>query len=1121
MAQKELELLENVELRLALADTNAKFQKSLDMFLGPILLKLESPHDAVRNKVMAMCGHISKRLKSTPELGMPVKQLLDLFAINPQRKGQFVYNFALIYIEMAFARMKQEEAQEHVAALLERISERSLAQQQTILSIVAPVLANYKPPKLAKGETPTKDPFKFDANPSDFLLLLEYIQSLLLYSPIPPPKPAKQGGEPSAPATTPTTPAVPGGVPVSVTDSAAATPAAPAAPPVPPGMSQKMVSYVTNNGKAKWTASINELRTVKLGLVKLLQLSAIIPEGVHLIDRFFVFLIGSADANHEVTSASEDGLKRLGKLDLENEKLVKGLYVLYLGTVSYGKVVNPVEVRSPGTVPLKLRAIAYMQKSIRATNEFPHMLQTAMDALYGEETTAKLRASGMSFVQWLARMGSSSTIKPVAGILLAGLLKFIDETSEDRSQEGESIRGFAYEAVGMISKKAPEVVAKDLSVLELFFQAISKESRNVRVSVQEALSSMIDAFRNSVKVDETRAKIEEEILKNIHMAEPQARLVAVKYARALFPFSHPLSRYICIVASADTKIEVREEGRRGLEFPTSPIIAKFTDLSADEQLQFQQYREKLPDLRETLRCFRDMGKKAREGASLPGVRYVGSYTAEGYTSAVEFARKLFVLTAYPSARISDISPSITSENEEGSKISDILTRKAYKHYLQTLWASSKDALDDSAIGLYVSLVEGALKEVESDALLQSVASSCLLELISLGPSDFSNVYRDRIDWLKTFLPSLRAETRTCMARILGIVATADAASGPRLEQVIALLQELNNTVADQSKQVTLEQRHGALIALGYIIGRLYYRFPERVINVDLHKRSIATMFEALSSSSSTMVLGGCVALMEVGRYGVLLPEKTPDAMDVDDLTKSEKAETKEGTETAELTSVDQIVKKLKEFGTQVKDLKLQETAVTALGHIGVGSLSLKKQIIDFLFTLPPLLGKHIEVNFTVGEAVCASAFGFESLHLDEFLDIADVSFPPAGAASFQLDEALVADVLSRSLKDMSPTAAAVSRKGVCIWLLSFVKFCGKNAVVLKNLPEIHRSFSSLLSDRDEFTQEVASKGIGLVYELGDGSIKSSLVESLVSTISEGRRLAPQSVTGETQIFQEG
>ncbi|KAJ3206273.1 hypothetical protein HDU67_008289 [Dinochytrium kinnereticum] len=876
-----------------------------------------------------------------------------------------------------------------------------------------------------------------------------------------------------------------------------------------------MVLSVTNGGKSRWSASQNELRAIKLGLAKFLQLLTVIPDKLYANDRFLIFVISSADANHELVSAGEDALKRMPKPDLEDEAVIKGLFTLYLGTLTLGQQVLPVDRRAPGSLTLKLRAISYLSKSIRAANELNPMLQTAFDALYGNGTTTKLRSAGMSFVQWVARMGRSDRIKPVANVLLAGLLKFIDENNEDRSQEGESIRGFAYEAVGMISKKAPEVVAKDLQILRQFFKAISDESRNVKVSVQDSLSAMVDAFKDSVNNAETREQIEEVILENIHKSEPQARLVAVKYARLLFPFSHALSRYICIVASADPKIEVKEEGRRGLEFPVPPVIAKFQDLSTEEEDTFAKYKQKLPDLAETLKCFRDMGKKPRTAARVAGVRYVGSYTAEGYTSALEFSRRLFVLTAYPSSRLSDISPSITSDNEDGSKISDMLTRKAYKHFLQKLWGESKTASDDSVIGLYVSLVEGALRDEDADALLQSVASSCLLELISLGPSAFSNEYRDRIDWLKV---TEKGETRMCMARILGIVATCDAEDPTRLNHITTLISDLNTTIADQSKQTTLELRHGSTLALGYIIGRLYYRFPEKVVNAELHQKSILSMFELLASTSSILVLGACVALTEIGRYGSLLPaaKDGEDQMEVDDLTKSEKPQSETGS-----VSVEKIVKKLEEFSNQTKDLKLQESAITALGHIGVGAPSLRKRIIDFMFTLPQSLGKHIEVNFTVGEAVCAAAFGFNSSILDEYLDIADVVFPSPGSKIFEPQLELINEVIVRSLKEVNPTSAAVSRKGVCIWLLSFVKFCGTNESIVKNLPEIHQAFSSLLADRDEFTQEVASKGIGLVYELGDGRIKSSLVESLVSTISEGRRLAPQSVTGETQIFQEG
>jgi len=48
---KELRLVNNVELKIALADTDEKLQRLLDLYLPPLILKLASPHASVRNKV--------------------------------------------------------------------------------------------------------------------------------------------------------------------------------------------------------------------------------------------------------------------------------------------------------------------------------------------------------------------------------------------------------------------------------------------------------------------------------------------------------------------------------------------------------------------------------------------------------------------------------------------------------------------------------------------------------------------------------------------------------------------------------------------------------------------------------------------------------------------------------------------------------------------------------------------------------------------------------------------------------------------------------------------------------------------------------------------------------------
>lgn len=48
---RELSLVGKVEMRIALADTDAKLESLLKTYLAPLLLKLASEHVQVRNKV--------------------------------------------------------------------------------------------------------------------------------------------------------------------------------------------------------------------------------------------------------------------------------------------------------------------------------------------------------------------------------------------------------------------------------------------------------------------------------------------------------------------------------------------------------------------------------------------------------------------------------------------------------------------------------------------------------------------------------------------------------------------------------------------------------------------------------------------------------------------------------------------------------------------------------------------------------------------------------------------------------------------------------------------------------------------------------------------------------------
>ena len=71
MATSDIEWIEQAELYFALSDTDSKFEKVLDNFLCPLLLKLDIADEAVKQKVLALLTHINKLLKSSNTLKIP------------------------------------------------------------------------------------------------------------------------------------------------------------------------------------------------------------------------------------------------------------------------------------------------------------------------------------------------------------------------------------------------------------------------------------------------------------------------------------------------------------------------------------------------------------------------------------------------------------------------------------------------------------------------------------------------------------------------------------------------------------------------------------------------------------------------------------------------------------------------------------------------------------------------------------------------------------------------------------------------------------------------------------------------------------------------------------------
>lgn len=83
---KELSLLDKVELKIALADSEAKLQNVLNIYLSPILLKLASEHVSVRNKV---CNSEIDVVGSEPENKRSVAPLQSITHAHPFARAIF------------------------------------------------------------------------------------------------------------------------------------------------------------------------------------------------------------------------------------------------------------------------------------------------------------------------------------------------------------------------------------------------------------------------------------------------------------------------------------------------------------------------------------------------------------------------------------------------------------------------------------------------------------------------------------------------------------------------------------------------------------------------------------------------------------------------------------------------------------------------------------------------------------------------------------------------------------------------------------------------------------------------------------------------------------------------
>lgn len=375
-------------------------------------------------------------------------------------------------------------------------------------------------------------------------------------------------------------------------------------------------------------------------------------------------------------------------------------YSLYLGS----KTVKP---SSPN---LKIKLLNILSKSSVAASIFPFFIQVLFDALFSATTTIKLQQAGMGFCRWVSSNTDPKSLLNVAAVLVSGILKFIKTCTD------EHMSGFGYEAIGSIIKRIPDYFKNDLELFKTLVEALNKEPKNVKVSVQEALGMLANALNPSEELLDLLFGLV------LNSTDSVSKLVAAKFTH-VFPFSDAGSRVICIIASPYTK----EESAKGLTFPP------YSD----------DYISKIPNLDSLV--------------SIISLHYLAKGRDESLGLAIEFIRCVILVSAdsKPALEMIQQADEYKTEMFFNSKF-----RNSYRDYLK----SNHLALDG-----YIQLIQHAL--LVEKTLLE--ASTCFAELLSFAPTSLSKQYVSKLDTLIPFITNFKPEIRVTMCRVLATIATSN------------------------------------------------------------------------------------------------------------------------------------------------------------------------------------------------------------------------------------------------------------------------------------------------------------------------------------------------------------
>lgn len=873
-----------------------------------------------------------------------------------------------------------------------------------------------------------------------------------------------------------------------------------------PGLSVQDCSFLQLQSKPDvWTPNVKgglNLVETKVVAAKFLASGAFLDA-----ERFLPALFASADPTSRLADVGDDILKRAtSAVSLEDHVLIKKLFEIYLGSPG-------AEGSLHARVPLQVKILTLLSKSKLSSSFVAQSIQIVREGLTPHHNdgsvgtskhglgASKLRVQVFAFTNWLARISSPKDISAFASDIIFRLRDYIEfqgwpvfKTEGPGPNPAElKSRGYGYECIGLLAAACPDsiLIEPNLDILRWLLTALSADpsGNDISISIEQALSNILGAFGQGLDSN-VEGALTELLLRHMNRFPGEidgvlpvvrsTRFVAVRFANRCLPYRNVTARWMNMLAIAgdlNDRSEVTEEGKKGLDPYWFRIFNPPKDNldKDDSKYQFPAF----PDL---IKKF--FGPKTPWDTQTA----MGSQVqlANAYNPAISFCRYVLLHRALSST---EKAPGINAEwgrNIDALVSNDEESRGHLKEYLENLLAT--DDSTSHAVQLYlIASFRGMTSHIGEDSYRSG--ESCL-ELVSLCPDTILDHLRANIPNLQDSILSNQRSSRETASRLFGILASREQGTN---ENVQRMVQVFDQKIRDWRRAIGVEvfRAHGALLANSYFLSRLTYRAKVSPDQDELRLKLVTSCLDILRDSRDKMLLDAAVTSMaDLSLFGTILPDEIPPPHTTSALFQKLRERSKAG----------------------------DEKAIGALGFLAMHCTESKSgestldTILKILYGLEEV--RQPEVQFAVGSALSCAAVGWRSKSLIANLEIQG-PLPQTPERNLTLSK-----VFDKTLSDCRETKPSLRQASV-IWLLCLVQYCGHLEDGQTRLRRCQAAFKSFLSDRESLNQESASRGLTLVYEKGNRSLKDDLIRDLVGSFTGTSTGLVGNVSGETELFEPG